>query len=203
MVGPRHMRGRMKLGYSMKGMDEWLSMTDPKRVEVVLKPAVAAGLKAASLFMEKRIKSAIHDRHYAPNAPLTVAMKNSSLPLVDTGRLAGSVSHKLLKWNHAVVGASLFRGGANVGLAVHDGFTVDLTLPQYAAMRKLLHAQVSKLKKGGFLTGGSMSPMSGFLVVPPRHFIKKPFNNLANVKAVKKILGKFVQAAMIKSAFAK
>ena len=41
------------------------------------------------------MKATIGRGHFVPNAPNTIKQKGSSQPLIDTGRMRNSVSHKV------------------------------------------------------------------------------------------------------------
>ena len=44
---------------------------------------------------EGDMKATIGRGHFVPNAPNTIKQKGSSQPLIDTGRMRNSVSHKV------------------------------------------------------------------------------------------------------------
>lgn len=50
-------------------------------------------LGKVGLFMETKIKKKITDLRTPPNAPLTIALKGSDNPLIDTGQLRQSIRH--------------------------------------------------------------------------------------------------------------
>ena len=166
-----------------------------KNDRAALGPAMQQGLTAACVFMVGQVKKSIKGgRDYEPNALLTVAMKGSMTPLIDSDSLVNSVSYRILNKAHAVVGASLFRSGKNVGIAIHDGFSIDLSQPRYRKMRAFL---VHKAKETGIAGRGSrLGKKTGFLVVPPRPFIGKPFSNKANVKQIEALIANFVERAV-------
>lgn len=50
----------------------------------------------AGLFMSSAIKKTLTDLSDPPNAPSTIARKGSSNPLIDTGQLRASITHKVV-----------------------------------------------------------------------------------------------------------
>lgn len=54
-------------------------------------------LKRLGIFTEGRVKLKINRGPFAPNAPFTIRKKGSSKPLIDTGRMRGSIISKVVK----------------------------------------------------------------------------------------------------------
>jgi len=66
-----------------------------KQYSLILKghKTVKGSLGLIGEYMEGRIKKKITDLKTPPNAPITIARKGSSNPLIDTGRMRASVRH--------------------------------------------------------------------------------------------------------------
>lgn len=52
-------------------------------------------LKRLGIFAEGRVKLKINKGPFVPNAPFTIKKKGSSKPLIDTGRMRGSIISKV------------------------------------------------------------------------------------------------------------
>jgi hypothetical protein len=60
-----------------------------------IKPNMA--LKRLGLYFQAMIRKTIKDGPWTPNAPATIAIKGSSKPLVDTGRMIGAVNYEVTR----------------------------------------------------------------------------------------------------------
>lgn len=173
----------IKLHGSMSGWGRLLLITDPVKFGKLLNSNMRKGLTAATLDVERDIRDSIRtDGEYAANSPMTVAMKGSTRPLVDTGHnLMRSITRKVHSATHAEVGVN-FRAesGANIARALHDGFSLDLSDPKYAKLRYWLIRKRQELVDEGKLAfgparAGAYKP--GFLVVPGRPFFTRVFRS--------------------------
>ena len=72
-----------KVSKLMEGVDGEKLELSPRRAEMV------------GLVVEDAIKRSINDLRTPPNSPVTVALKKSSNPLVDTGQMKLSVTHRV------------------------------------------------------------------------------------------------------------
>jgi hypothetical protein len=122
-----------------KNWREWLKTTDPRdvqrRFEFYFKRANA---KIGQEFV-RAAKNSIRARDYAANAPLTVALKGSGLPLADNGDLLASLTYKVE--SHARVwigiGPSPKAGasGRQIYEVLHNGARIKVTGEMLQAMR--------------------------------------------------------------------
>lgn len=99
------------------------------------------------------IRSAV----YAPNSPITIALKGSSKPLVDKGDLFQGISYELDGPYNIRMGLLKRRVGqqvVNVGMVLHEGATIDVSAhPQvrrkvWAMVRKAVGAERMKALNG-------------------------------------------------------
>ena len=82
---------------------------------------------------------------YAPNSPVTIALKGSSKPLVDKGDLFQGISYELDGPYNLRMGLLKRRVGqqvVNVGLVLHEGATIDVS--QHPQVRRKVWAMVRK-----------------------------------------------------------
>lgn len=153
------------------GFDEFERIVNPQRFTRDLHKEVAKATKKNSLFAEARIKLAIDSGKFASNRPATVAIKGSSRPLVDSGQLKKSISHRLLAWHTSVIGVirgrkTTRRGGSGNTLLVakilHEGATIVVT----PRMRKYFAVQSRTTPGWRPLAAGTVT-----LSIPPRPFL--------------------------------
>lgn len=140
------------------------------------------------------IKLYIRRTSYAPNAPLTRALKHSSRPLVETGMLRNAITYRRMAWNRAFVGVqrSGSYGGHNINLAwmLHEGYSIKVT-PKMRGMFNVLSAVSRGLVPPSRLYGRAaalynaapgfqwrgLRPSTNHIRIPSRPFIRAPFND--------------------------
>jgi hypothetical protein len=61
-----------------------------------LKQTIPGALSKIGLFYQAKTQQQITQGKFAPNSPLTIKLKGSSKPLIDTGRLRQSISHEVV-----------------------------------------------------------------------------------------------------------
>lgn len=94
---------------------------------------------------QRRARAKIRGRVYAPNSPLTIAIKGSSTPLVDGGDLFQGLGYEIPRptdLNMGVIRAVAGDKIVNIGAVLHEGGVVDLD--KYPNVRKALWARVRK-----------------------------------------------------------
>lgn len=180
----------------MSGWGHLMQITDPQKFQRLLHRNFSIAIKAACLDIVALIQELIRTNdEYAENAPLTVARKRSSRPLINRGDLIRAVTWKVHSSLHAEVGVKrVNRGGVNIAAVLHDGFTIDLSNPKYKKMRAFLALAKKELVLAGKLDQEARSKHGrpGFLVVPGRPFFDRPFRS----QFVKKIVYDAAQAAI-------
>ncbi len=141
--------------------------------------------------------SIISDQPYAPNAPLTIALKGSSKPLVDTGELIRSLGYKVKGHTKVTVGVGRSKqvGKRQLYEVLHNGARIKVT-PQ---MARFMAIKLSKMLRDGNFKGrtkanrrdhksrieGSLEKMTnaskgknlGWWVIPARPFLATPLGS--------------------------
>ena len=143
---------------------------------------VGRAFKRAGLLLVGEMRKAVRAGKYAPNAPLTKAMKGSSKPLVDRGDLMRALTYDVYKLGTAwVLDVGINRqargkGGMvyNLGRALHEGFTLKVT----PAMRAAVFAKLAE-RQGAKRAAAVRAKIAGLgahavWVIPPRPFIMDP-----------------------------
>lgn len=114
----------------------------------------------AALYLVKETKRRIRKRDYHPNSEMTLALKRTSIPLLDQKNLFDAITHKMLNSFSAEVG--FFKGqstggvtGKNIDMQklvtlMHEGYTIEVTNKM---RRALIGALRNQQTKKGRLTG--------------------------------------------------
>lgn len=103
-------------------------------------------LKLAGAFLEGKVKEKIthSDPSWPPLRPETIKRKGSSRPLIDTGRLRDSITHKV-EGDKALVG--IFGGGVLIYAAVHEFGSPKRNIPERSYLRKTFDEQKEEIEK--------------------------------------------------------
>jgi len=150
----------------------YMKLMSSARFANKLKSEVKKATTANTLLVRTEIITRIDQGKYEPNRPITIAMKGSSLPLVDRGDLRRSIRTRQIDWSSGFVGvlaATKLRGKAmaNIGEMLHEGFTIKIT-PKMRTWFKY------KAKEYVF---SPINPSTSALRVRGRPFIKQPFED--------------------------
>ena len=103
-------------------------------------------LRVAGAFLEGRIKEKITegDPDWPPLRPETIKRKGSSKPLIDTGKLRASITHKV-EGDAALVG--IFAEDVCVYAAVHEFGSPKKNIPQRSYLRKTFDEQKEEIER--------------------------------------------------------
>lgn len=103
-------------------------------------------LRIAGAFLEGKVKEKItqSDPDWPPLKPETVKRKGSSRPLIDTGRLRDSITHKV-EGDKALVG--IFGGEVLVYAAVHEFGSPKRNIPERSYLRKTFDEQKEQIEE--------------------------------------------------------
>ncbi len=179
-------------GLKLIGFDKLKDRLDPKKFEKRLKKHVGNATLKNGLIAEGKVKEAINKgkvkssgsgkKSGARNADLTILLKGSDRPLVDSGQLVKSIASDVRRWDLVLIGVLRNRvvtdkRGQKVGVkviarALHDGATFKVT----DKMRRLFFW----LAFGNDDTKGVVKPLSPktkTIVVPPRPFMAAALTN--------------------------
>jgi len=119
---------------SVKFTGEWKKLaliTDPSKMSPILRKYVGRATSRNAYLAAAAIRKAIRAGGFTANAPLTVAVKRSSKPLVDNGELFKAVTVGIHGWRSAFAGLIRMsddpKDPANIGLVLHEGTTMEVT----------------------------------------------------------------------------
>jgi len=164
---------------------KWRKLLNPSRFKSDLVRELRRAMSANVVLVRKEIIDRIDHGAYAANAPLTILLKGSGLPLVDKGDLRRTIQGKVVSWNEGLVGLLRTGGAANIGAILHEGATVKVT----AKMRGWFKAQSGKGVK-------PLKPSTTQIRIPGRPFIKDAIELPAVITAVQRNYREGVRAAL-------
>lgn len=161
----------------------------PGQFQERVREGVRLATKVNALVVQREVRDNIRKGLYAnnraPNAALTVAIKRSSKPLIDSGHLFKSVTTVQTDWHTAEVGVLRGDPGANIAEVVHEGRMIPVT----QAMRSLF-AMLAEASDGSIdpskLTGRAqelfarmpkgwkaLRPSTTHIRIPPRPYLRE------------------------------
>lgn len=129
-------------------------------------------------FVQMAADAITAEKPYAANAPLTVALKRSSTPLVNHGDLVGSLTYQVRDLKTLRVGVNSRRVGRSrrfLAEILHNGATITVT----PRMRQAFFAVMQSRREDGKGLPAGVKGMRGpgFIVIPPRPFIARPLGS--------------------------
>jgi hypothetical protein len=159
--------------------------------------------------VERRIRELIRRGGFEKNANLTVALKGSSKPLVDSGQVFQFITSKVIDDTTVFVGALRTDDHYNIIETIHNGATIPVT----PAMRGLFFVlwqagkgamPLSKLEGRAAelfrrMPGDGWRPLrdsTTHIIIPPRPFIHKAMEDAMLQLKVKENWVMAVQSAM-------
>ena len=131
----------------LKNFKELEKLLSPSLFKILLHRNVGKATKKVGLLAEAEIKRLINSGFFQNNSPVTIAMKGSSRPLVDTGLLSQSINAKQLAWNSVVIGVlkrKKIKGKSgkskdllNVAKILHEGVSIRVTKKMRVLFQRL------------------------------------------------------------------
>lgn len=179
-------------GLKLIGFDKLKDILDPKKFEKRLIKHVGKATLKNSLLAEGKIKEAINKgkvkgsgrgkKSGSRNADLTILLKGSDRPLVNSGQLMKSITSEVRRWDLALIGVLRNRTVVDdqgrkssvmlVAKALHDGATIKVS----AKMRRFFFW----LAYGNDDTKGIVKPLKAktkVITIPPRPFMASALTN--------------------------
>lgn len=203
-------------GFTVRLTGPWKEAQYLFRTERINEPqfrqSFSVGVQVTAKVILREIRQNIKRGNYAgsrtPNAPLTRAIKRSSLPLADRGQLFKAITSKPIDWHSVEIGVVKGDDRANIALIVHEGVQIPVT----DKMRRMFQA-LAEASDGGrspsTLTGRAAelwARMSGgwkalrastdVIRIPPRPFIREVIEHPAIERFVAENLLKTTQRAI-------
>lgn len=196
-------------GFKIKGLKRWKKALEAGGFDADLRKNIALATALNGQIAEAIVRKAIQSGgNIAKNAALTVAIKQSSKALVDSGLLFQSVTSKMHNEYTVFVGVLRSSRGYNVAKIVTEGAQVKVT-PRMRSMFAML-AKASKSKKlGARLTGRAaelykrmqkgwfpLKRETQVIVIPGRDYFKIAFSNTQMIKKARDNWKKALEATL-------
>lgn len=113
--------------FVIKNMARLQAKLTPKKLRPQLKKNIRRATNQNALFVLSQIRKGIRAGGFTKNADLTMAIKGSAKPLVDSGDLFGALTRRLIDDNTAFVGLLRTSDAFNIGVTLHEGTTIKVT----------------------------------------------------------------------------
>lgn len=165
---------------------EWRNVTDANAFSRRLKNNVRRATALNALAAAKKMREVIQSGNFKANAPLTVALKGSSKPLVAGGDLFQSITVQQINEDEQFVGVLRTEGDFNLVAILHQGATIPVT-PAMRWMFLLLAKASEGLMDPSKLEGRASELFAQFqgwkplaastttIVIPERPFVRIAF----------------------------
>lgn len=193
-----------------KGLKQLQLAWDPKKMNASLKKHLRRATRINGKYVEAEARKVVQaSRGLRRNAPLTVAIKGESKPLVGlTGELFRAITSKAIDDTTVFIGVLKTDASYNIGNIVHNGKTIQVT-PEMRGMFFYLWKVSSGDMDPSELTGaaadlwdkmpGGWLPLkesTEAIVIPSRPFIDIAFGTVGLKKRVEDNWRKAIQTAM-------
>lgn len=171
-------------------MEAFKKFVNPNTFSADINMAIRRATIRNSLFLVNRIKNNIRNREFNSNSELTLAMKNSDLPLLNQKNLWKAIDHKLQDSFTSEIGIIKDAGstGSQFGKAksqinlktlvelMEDGYTITVTDKMKRAIVIALEEKSPRKKGSSTAASRVRSIKSGTtLIVPSRKVFTKVF----------------------------
>lgn len=173
--------------FTLKGVNRLKLLLTPGHSKPIVMRHVGRATGRNALWLLREIRKGIQAGKFDANAPLTEAIKGSGKPLVDKGELFKSIAMHQQSPTVAFVGILKTDKAYNLGVALHEGFTVDVTKRMRGLFFVLWLASIGAIPAGD-LTGRAADLFQKYkswkplgdkttaIRVKPRRFIADVFN---------------------------
>lgn len=175
-----------KTEYVVTGLAEWQNVTDANAFSRRLQKNIRRATGLNALAAAKKMRQVIQAGGLKANAPLTVALKGSSKPLVEGGDLFQSITVQQINEDEMFVGVLRTEGDFNLVEILHEGATIPVT-PAMRWMFLMLAKVSDGLMDPSKLEGRAAELYSKFqgwkplaasttaIVIPERPFVRITF----------------------------
>jgi len=171
-----------------------------KKIQIALDPSkhnatVEAHVSRATMLNAKlaqaKIRQVIQSGSFAPNRPLTVALKGGSKPLTGTAtaQLYNSVTTKRINATTSFAGVLRSAGVYSIARSIHDGISIKVTAKMRGLFYVLYLASQGRISPDSLqgrakelweqMSGGwfPLKSSTSAIIIPARPFVKKAFSD--------------------------
>jgi hypothetical protein len=196
-----------KTEYVVTGLVEWRNATDANAFSRRLQRNIRRATGLNALAAAKKMRQVIQSGNFKSNAPLTVALKGSSKPLVAGGDLFQSITVQQINEDEQFVGVLRTEGDFNLVAVLHEGATIPVT-PAMRWMFLLLSKASNGTMDPSKLEGRASELFSQFqgwkplaasttsIVIPERPFVRITFESADLIATCKANWAAACQAAL-------
>ncbi len=203
-----------KHSFTIKGLKKLQVALSPPAASAEIKKHIKTANKLNGMIAVSEIRAEINKGGYAPNKPLTVAMKGEDKPLIGVsaggggGQLFQAITWKAASWSTVFVGVLKTDGFYNIAYFLHEGGQIGVTDKMRAMFFYLWLASIGSITPDK-LTGsaedlwkimpGGWYPLkkgTSFILVQGRPFIQRAIEQRNFVAQVKKNWEQALAAAM-------
>lgn len=193
--------------YTVTGLVEWRNATDANSFARRLQKNIRRATGLNALAAAKKMRETIQSGTLKANAPLTVALKHSSKPLVEGGDLFQSITVQEINEDEQFVGVLRTEGDFNLVKILHEGVSIPVT-PAMRWMFLLLSKASQGLMDPSKLEGRAAELFGKFqdwkplaastttIVIPERPFVRIAFEAPDLIKLCQANWAAACQAAM-------
>lgn len=198
-----------RIKFDKRGWVKLEAALDPAKMDATMKRHLRRASGLNGKLVQAAVRSEISGGKFAPNRPLTVALKGGrNEPLIGNSDLFNAITSKVIGDTQVFVGVLRTDDVYNIAVAIHDGREIGVT----SAMRGLFFvlwqasvdpAQVAKLKGRAkdlweTMPGGwkPLKPSTRAIIIPSRPFIKQAFKAVGLKKKVQDNWRMALQAAV-------
>jgi hypothetical protein len=193
--------------YNVNGLLQWRNIVSGQKFNKRLKQKLRTATKKNGKLALELIRNQIASDSFKKNADLTIAIKGSSEPLIDTGKMLKELRVKEIEPGTVFVGIPKSSPSYKVSVIVHEGAVVPVT-PSMRFMFMLLYAASHGSLNPDELTGRAAElfarsqdfyPISAevnAIIIPGRPFIRMAFEDWSFIDECKKNWAKAVGEAM-------
>lgn len=186
----------MATQFKIKGLKKWQYAIDARGFDKTSRIYMRRATKLNGLVAERLQRKTIQSgQNLKKNAALTVLIKGANKPLVDSpGGLFQSITSEVIDDFTAFAGVLRTNDSFNVGIALHEGYQMNVTRDMRSLFIVLWKASTGQLDPSKLKgrakelferLSHSWLPLkkdTSVIVVPPRRWIKIAFSNTQMVK---------------------
>lgn len=132
------------------------------------------GTRRAALYLTGQVRKEIQSGSFKPDSPMTIALKGSTKPLIDKGRLYQSITNQRVRRAVYFIGINMQNQAYNIGKVLHDGVTIKVTARMRRMFTLLWYVTKRAVERTAKRPGGAQKPASpgsrrsGPLTVPAK-----------------------------------
>jgi hypothetical protein len=187
-----------KTQFKIKGLKRWRAALDAHGFDEVARKNIRKATALNGKIIEAAVRKVIQSGKLKANAPLTIAIKGSSKPLVDHGGLFQAVTSHVVDDFTVFVGVLRSSPAHRLVEMLHEGVVISVTPAMRGMFFMLWRASIGEIDPNR-LTGRAaelwarmprdwkpLATDTKKIVIPPRRFIKAGFRTAGIIALCRK-----------------